>query len=321
MADSSTPKSPLPLVAVVGPTASGKTALSLGLARRLRGEIVSADSMQIYRGMDIQTAKPSKAEMGEIPHHLIGVLGTEESCSVAQYQALAKAAIADIHARGRLPLLVGGTGLYVGAVVDNTLFGEMEFDPALRARLTRELETLGGEPMLERLRVIDPAAAQKLHPNNTHRIIRALEVYETTGKTLSAFWAQSHEKPSPYQTIMLGVTFRDRARLYERIDRRVEEMLENGLLEEVCALRTQTLSATARQAIGCKELAGWFGGVLSLPEAVENLKRQTRRYAKRQLTWFGRDERVQWLYQEDGDTLDKAVRLIADMLQALDHRA
>lgn len=300
-----------PLVVIVGPTASGKTALSLSLARIFDAEIVSADSMQVYKGMDIQTAKPTRQELSEIPHHLISVLEPWESFSVAQYQALATSAIDDILARGRLPILVGGTGLYVSAVVDNTRFGEMEIPPDIRVRLSKEAHELGGEVMLERLRQCDPVLAQKLHPNNLGRIIRALEVYEATGIPLSEFQANSRLTPSPYHTLMLGVTFKDREKLYKRIDDRVDEMMRMGLLTEVEELLEAPLSHTAQQAIGCKELHGYFDGTLSLTEAVDNLKRQTRRYAKRQLTWFRRDERIQWLYHEDGDVLSRAQDLVS----------
>ncbi|MFA9381093.1 MAG: tRNA (adenosine(37)-N6)-dimethylallyltransferase MiaA [Acetanaerobacterium sp.] len=301
-----------PLVVIVGPTASGKTALALSLARRMDGEIVSADSMQVYKGMDIQTAKPTPTELAEVPHHLIGVLKPHESFSVAKFQSLARSAIADIAARGRLPFLVGGTGLYVSAVVDNTDFGEIQIDPAVRARLVREAEEQGGETLLARLEALDPAIACRLHPNNTGRIIRALEVVESTGRTLSDYQEASRLAPPPYRVRMLGVTFRDRALLYERVNKRVDEMLQNGLLDEVRELLHVPLSPTARQAIGCKELRGYLDGTLPLAEAVENLKRQTRRYAKRQLTWFRRDERVRWLYHEDGDVVKQALERLEE---------
>ena len=308
------------LVVIVGPTASGKTALSLALAREFGAEIVSADSMQAYKGMDIQTAKPTQQEMSEIPHHLIGVLKPDECFSVARYQTLATAAIDDILSRGRLPILVGGTGLYISAVVDNTSFGDMVIDPAIRPRLMKEAAELGGQQMLARLSCHDPELAARLHPNNLGRIIRALEVFEATGKTLSEFQANSRLAPSPYHVLMLGVTFKDRQRLYDRINDRVDEMLRMGLLAEVEAMQNTPLSHTAAQAIGCKELRGYFDGTLTLEEAVENLKRQTRRYAKRQLTWFVRDERVNWLYQEDGDVIARARELLLPYLSDRNQR-
>lgn len=309
-------KRPL-LVVIVGPTASGKTALSLALAGEFGAEIVSADSMQVYKGMDIQTAKPTTEQMSEIPHHLIGVLRQDESFSVTQYQSLATAAIDDILSRGRLPILVGGTGLYISAVVDNTCFGDMIIDPAIRPRLIKEADEQGGQQLLARLSLHDPELAARLHPNNLGRIIRALEVFEATGKTLSEFQANSRLTPSPYQVLMLGVTFKDRQRLYDRINDRVDEMLRMGLLREIEEMRNAPLSHTAVKAIGCKELSGYFDGTLTLEQAVENLKRQTRRYAKRQLTWFGRDERVNWLYQEDGDVIARAREFILPYLTGL----
>lgn len=300
-----------PLVVIAGPTASGKTALALALARQFFGEIVSADSMQVYRGMEIQTAQPTESERGEIAHHLVGVLEPSSSFSVAQYRALAVRAIDDITARGRLPLLAGGTGLYISAVADNIQFGEMEVAPSIRPRLTRQAQELGGEAMLARLRECDPKLAARLHPNNLGRIIRALEVFEATGRTLSEFQAQSRLEPPRYNALLLGVDYRDREHLYRRIDERVDEMLQNGLLAEVGRLREQKLSHTAAQAIGCKELFGYFDGLMTLEQATEHLKRQTRRYAKRQLTWFRRDQRIHWLYREDDDFVSRAQELVS----------
>lgn len=294
------------LVVIVGPTASGKTALSIELASRHNGEIVSADSMQIYKGMDIGTAKPTTKEMRGIPHHLISVLESSESFSVAQYQERATASIQDILRRGKLPFLVGGTGLYISSVVDNTDFGEIVNNQELRAELEEQARQKGGEALLKELEQCDPVLAMALHPNNLGRIIRALEVYRLTGKPLSEFQAASRLQPAPYNLCMIGLTFRSREFLYQRIDSRVDAMLQNGLLQEVEALMKTGLSATAVQAIGYKELYGYFKGEQTLSQAVDNLKRQTRRYAKRQLTWFRRDERIHWLYNEDNDTMGRS---------------
>ncbi len=299
-----------PLVVIVGPTASGKTALSIELAVRHGGEIISADSMQIYKGMDIATAKPTLQEMRGVPHHLISVLENSESFNVAQYQELATSHINGVLRRGRLPFLVGGTGLYVSSIVDNTDFGEIETDPALRHSLEERARSEGGQVLLEELQQADPVLAAVLHPNNLGRIIRALEVYKTTGRPLSEFQALSRLKPSPYNLCMIGLTCRDREKLYRRIDDRVDAMLQNGLLAEVEALMNRGLSKTAFQAIGYKELYGYFKGELPLTEAVENLKRQTRRYAKRQLTWFRRDERIRWIYNEDNNTISQAEEVL-----------
>ncbi|SDM91030.1 tRNA (adenosine(37)-N6)-dimethylallyltransferase MiaA [Acetanaerobacterium elongatum] len=299
-----------PLVVIAGPTASGKTALSIELASRHNGEIISADSMQIYKGMDIGTAKPTVEEMRGVPHHLISVLDNSESFSVAQYQGCATASIQDVLRRGKLPFLVGGTGLYISSVVDNTDFGEIVNNPELRAELEERARQEGGEVLLKELQQCDPVLAKALHPNNLGRIIRALEVYRLTGKPLSEFQAASRLKPAPYNLCMIGLTFRSRELLYQRIDSRVDAMLQGGLLQEVEALMGKGLSATAVQAIGYKELYGYFKGEQTLSQAADNLKRQTRRYAKRQLTWFRRDERVQWLYNEDNDLVGRSEEIL-----------
>lgn len=261
-----------PLLVVVGPTASGKTALAVELAKAYNGEVVSADSMQIYKEMDIATAKPTIEEMQGIPHHLISILDNDQSFNVADYAKLAKAKIDDIHARGKLPILAGGTGLYVNAVVDNVDFGEIEFDEKLRSELNKRAEQIGGEALLEELRKVDPQLAATLHPNNTGRIVRGLEVYKTTGKTLTEFKKQSKLVKSPYKILMIGLTCRNRENLYERINKRVDIMLENGLVNEVKYIYSKTKLKTAMQAIGYKELFGYLAGEISLEEAAENLK-------------------------------------------------
>lgn len=299
-----TEKEKIPLLAVVGPTASGKTALGVRLALRLDGEVVSADSMQIYKGMDIATAKPTMAETCGVPHHLIGFREPDAPFSVADYVEAAGPVIRDIAARGRLPILVGGTGLYVDALTDNIRFGEEKADPALRAALQRQAEEEGGAAMLERLRAVDPETAARLHPGDVRRIVRALEVYEATGRTMAEQRAQSRREPSPYDTFFIGIRCADRQKLYDRINRRVDAMLEGGLLEEAAAcLQASPAASGAAQAIGHKELRPYLEGELSLAEAVENLKRETRRYAKRQLTWFGRNPRIHWI---EADELDAA---------------
>lgn len=287
----------IPLVAVVGPTAAGKTRLAVEIALRYGGEVVSCDSMQIYRGMDIGTAKPSESEMRGVPHHLVGFLAPSEPFSVARYVGLARPCIADIAARGKLPVLAGGTGLYYSSLVDNLSFEPQPDDPALREALRREAEARGNEAMLETLRGIDPETASQLHPNNLKRILRAIEVCRLTGRTMAETRRASREHPSEYALRAVGLTFANRAALYARIDRRVDKMMAAGLLEETRALLQSGLpaDATALQAIGYKELAAALRGETTLEEAVETLKRGTRRYAKRQLTWFKRDDRIRWI--------------------------
>lgn len=285
-----------PLLALVGPTASGKTALAVELAKRYQGEVVSADSMQIYRGMSIATAKPAPQEMQGIPHHLMDFLSPGETFSVADYAVMARKCIGEIASRGALPILAGGTGLYIQAVVDHIQYDQEEpADSSIRTRLEKEMEVFGPEEMHRRLEIADPESAAQLHPNNRRRIIRALEVWEKTGIPISQQKLRSRREESPYQTVMLGLDFPNRQDLYDRINRRVDVMLESGLLEEAKTALESGMSKTARQAIGIKELLPYCRGEAALEQCVETLKQETRRYAKRQLTWFRRDPRIQWI--------------------------
>lgn len=285
----------IPVIAVVGPTASGKTALSVELALQLSGEIISADSMQVYRHMDIATAKPTDAEKKGVPHHLMDFLEPSEDFSVARFCELAKPLIADIHDRGKLPIIAGGTGLYVDSLLGNVDFAATETDPSLCAELQQELETKGVDGMLAYIRTFDPASADRLSVGrNPKRILRCIEVYRTTGMTQTQLNLSQTAAPSPYIATRIGMTAADRDFLYERIDRRVDLMLENGLVDEARAFYASDFGATANAAIGYKELLPYLSGALSLDECVENLKRATRRYAKRQLTWFRRDPSIHW---------------------------
>ena len=290
----------IPLIAVVGPTASGKTALGIEIARRLNGEVISCDSMQIYKGMDIASAKPTTDEMKGIPHHMIGIAEMSESYSVARYVDEAKRAIAEIHSRNKMPILVGGTGLYFSSLVDNLTFAEEEDTSELRAKLTAEAAEIGNEAMLKKLHEIDPEYAETLHPNNLKRIIRALEVYYLSGVTMTEQQRRSRANPSEYDLTAIGIRFENRELLYERINKRVDIMLENGLLDEAKESMSDGL-ATSAQAIGHKELIPFLKGECTLDEAVESLKRETRRYAKRQMTWFNRDERINWITADEAD--------------------
>lgn len=302
------------LLTVCGPTASGKTRLAVDLAEILGGEIVGADSMQIYKGMSIGTAKPSPEEMRGVPHHLIDFLEPDKSFSVADYVRIAREIISDIHSRGRLPVVTGGTGLYISSLIDGINFEETASDEKLRAELHTVATEKGGEYLLEELRRCDPELAAKLHPNNTGRVIRALEVFRLTGQTMTEHQVRSRQTQSDYEPIMFGLCFENREKLYERINLRVEAMLEQGILEEAKKLFNEGLSGTAVQAIGYKEFFKYFTGEESIAEAVENLKRETRRYAKRQLTWLKRDKRIQWLFVDKytgyEDMLDEAVKIV-----------
>ncbi len=305
-----------PLLVVAGPTASGKTGLAVALCLQTGGEVISADSMQIYRRMNIATAKPTMAERCGVPHHMIDILEPGQSFSVADYVAHAKQTIAAVHVRGRLPVVAGGTGLYISSLADNIAFSPAPSDPALRQTLRREAEERGGEYLLEQLAAFDPETAARLHPNNLGRIIRAIEIYRLSGVTMSSQLQNSRLHPSDYDLCMLGLAFADRQWLYDRIDARVDQMLANGLLQEAQEIRELGLSGTAAQAIGYKELEGYFTGQCSLQEAVENLKRETRRYAKRQLTWFRRDPRIRWLevdrFEGPGQLVQAALQIMRE---------
>lgn len=285
----------IPVLAVVGPTASGKTALSVALALRRDGEIISADSMQVYKHMDIATAKPTAEEKKGVPHYLMDLLEPTEEFSVARFCSLAKPLIADISDRGKLPIIAGGTGLYVDSLLGNVDFTETKIDPDLRAELHRELDEKGVDSMLELIRTFDPESADRLAVGrNPKRILRCVEVYRSTGMTQTQLNAAQTAVESPYAATKIGLTASDREYLYERINRRVELMLDMGLLDEARAFYHSSYGATANAAIGYKELLPYLEGSLSLEECVENLKRATRRYAKRQLTWFRRDPAIHW---------------------------
>jgi len=285
----------IPVPAVVGPTASGKTALAVELALRLDGEVISADSMQIYRGMDIATAKPTADEMRGVTHHMLDFLDPGERFSVARYCELARPLIEDIHSRGKLPIIAGGTGLYIDSLLGNMNFFEAETSDDLRAQLQAELEAEGLDHMLDILRSFDPDSAERLaEGRNPKRVLRAIEIYRTTGMTMTHLNALQTDTPSPYDPLKIGLTAEDRAYLYDRIDRRVDMMLDMGLVDEARAFYDGEFGDTAAAAIGYKELLPYLMGDMSLDECVDKLKRSTRRYAKRQLTWFRRDPDTVW---------------------------
>jgi tRNA dimethylallyltransferase len=285
------------LLAVVGSTASGKSAVAVELAKRLGGEIVSCDSMQVYRGMNVGTAKPTAEEMGGIAHHLIDVADADENFNCADYVALAQKAIEDIHARGKLPILCGGTGLYLDSLLRGG-FEETQSDSALRQRLFDYAAEHGNHALHKRLREVDPESADVIHENNVKRVVRALEIYESTGMTKTEADRRTREIESPYDATVIGLNYPEREILYGRIDRRVDEMLANGLLEETRGLYEAGVfvqNATAAQAIGYKELLGVLEGTDTLEYATETLKRATRHYAKRQITWFSAKPYVKWI--------------------------
>ncbi len=304
------------LICVCGPTASGKTRLSIELAKLFNGEIISADSMQIYRKMNIGTAKPDKAEQEEVPHHLIDVCEPSEPFSVARYVELADAAAQDILSRGRIPIVAGGTMLYMDALIECGEFSGGDTDSGVREKYKLMAEEKGNGAVHEALKKVDPESAERLHPNNLKRVIRALEVYESTSMTINEF-NRLHKRAEPkYEAIKLGVCPGSRELLYKRIESRVDQMLAEGLLEETQRLiETGSLTGTAAQAIGYKELAGYVKGDASLEECVSVLKQRTRNYAKRQLTWLRKDGSIHWLYYDNESEVQKLLQEATEYLQ------
>lgn len=296
----------IPLIAVVGPTASGKTALSIALAKALCGEIVSADSMQIYKGISVASAAPTASEMQGVPHYMLEFLPPDTPYSVADYVLTAAEYIKKIYNSGKQPILVGGTGLYIDSLTGGITFSSAKVDEQLRKSLEEQYDLLGGEEMLKKLSEIDSLAAAKLNPTDRRRIVRAFEIYETTGLTKTEANINSKSLPSPYKTVFIGITYRDRETLYSRINKRVDLMLQNGLLQEAEATLSLAGGSAAAQAIGHKELHSYIRGEKTLEDAVETLKRETRRYAKRQLTWFRRNENINWIYADECDDIAAA---------------
>jgi tRNA dimethylallyltransferase len=302
------------VLVIIGPTAVGKTKLSINLAKRFNGEIISGDSMQIYRKMDIGTAKIKENEMEGIPHHLIDIKEPDESFSVAEFQHLVRAKISEIAGKGKLPIIAGGTGLYIQSVIYDYQFSDAPADEAFRSMLEEKVKGIGGDALYQELEVIDPESASQIHPNNVRRVIRALEIFHCTGKTMSEF--QKEQQPDLlYQTALVGLTM-EREKLYERINYRVNLMLEEGLLEEVKALYQHGLrDCQSIQAIGYKEIYEFLEGKVTMNEAIENLKQNSRRYAKRQLTWFRNKMDVEWFDMTDAWDFEKKIAEISHYVE------
>lgn len=307
------------IICVVGPTASGKTALSVALAKALGGEVISADSMQLYRGMDVGTAKVTPEEMDGIPHHMIDVADPWESFSAARYVEMADPILRDILRRGKTAIIAGGTGLYVDALIAGRTFAPYP-ETGRRQALEQEAEELGMEHMLSRLKAVDPDSAARLHLADRKRIIRALEVYEETGKTITQHNLETKALPDSYQPVWIGLTYEPRQQLYNRIDLRVDKMLEQGLLEEIRGLldRGTPRECTAMQAIGYKEFLPVLDGTMPLETAVEQVKQGSRRYAKRQLTWFRRNSKVHWILQNRETTFSDVFSQAAEQIPFFD---
>ena len=288
---------PPKILVICGPTASGKTALAVELALRHHGEVVSADSMQIYRRMDIGTAKPTPEEMGGVPHHMLDVADPEEDFSVARYVDMAAKCVDDILSRGKLPILAGGTGLYIDSLLSGRTFAPFQPDSPLRGQLEEQLRREGGAAMLARLAQVDPDSAARLHPNDEKRIVRALEVYQSTGKTITQHNLETQAIPPRYDALTLALAFERREDMWSRIDRRVDQMMDQGLVAEVQGLLDSGVPAkcTAMQAIGYKEMAAALLSGGDVRAAAEEIQLRSRQYAKRQLTWFRRNKAARWL--------------------------
>lgn len=306
--------SKIPVIAVVGPTASGKTGLAIDIAKYTDGEIVSADSMQIYKHMNIGSAKPTPSERAEAVHHMIDFLEPYGEFSVADYTDMAHQVISDIYSRGKVPIMAGGTGLYINSVINDITFGEIDTDYDLRDELNNTAKEKGNEYLLNMLSDIDPKSAEKMHPNNLRRIIRAIEFYRVTGKKISEHQEETKRTESRYEPLMFCIDW-DRAVLYDRINKRVDIMIEEGLADEVKNLVDMgcTREMNSMKGIGYKEVMDYFDGKTSMEETVEIIKQSSRRYAKRQLTWFRRDERIHYLNPRN--PFEEAKPLIDDFLR------
>lgn len=309
-----------PIICIAGPTASGKTALAVAMAKALDGEVISCDSMQIYKGMDIGTAKPTAEEMDGIPHHMLSVAEPWEEFSVSRYCEMADPILQDVLSRGKTPIIAGGTGLYMDALIRGNSFAPYP-STGMREKLESEADTVGMDAMLEKLRTIDPDAAAKLHIADRKRIIRALEVYYETGRTITQHNRDTQLIPPKYQAIWFGLEDENRADLYDRIDKRVDIMLEAGLIQEIRNLLDSGISekCTAMQAIGYKEFVAALRGEGTLAEAAQQVKQASRHYAKRQLTWFRRNPAMHWLRRSPGNTTEKILSMARQVLGECDN--
>ena len=304
-----------PIICIAGPTASGKTALAVELAKELNGEVVSCDSMQVYKRMDIGTAKPTEEEMQGIPHHMIDVAEPEEDFSVSRYCEMAAPIVDDIVARGKTAIIAGGTGLYMDSLIRGNAFAPFP-STGVRERLEAQADSEGMEFMLNWLRSVDPESAARLHLSDRKRIIRALEVYLETGQTITEHNRKTQLIPPKYTPLWLGLDFADRAELYRRIDRRVDMMLEMGLISEIQGLLASGIPprCTAMQAIGYKEFVNALNGEETIAQAAEEVKKASRHYAKRQLTWFRRNPKLHWLKRQTGEKNEEILSIARQII-------
>ena len=303
------------VLVITGPTASGKSALGVLCAKMLGGEVISADSMQIYRRMDIGTAKIMPDEMGGVPHHMLDVADPDEAFSVARYVEMAAQCCEDIFARGKVPVIVGGTGLYIDSLLSGRDFAANDGDGETRAALSEEYDRIGGEAFREKLREVDPDRAEKLHAADKKRLVRAMEVFVLTGKTITQHDEETKKIPPRYESVRFALDYADRDALYARIDRRVDEMAQSGLIDEVRTLLEGGLSheCTAMQAIGYKEIVSFLQGEISEKEAIDLIKQESRRYAKRQLTWTRRDKGMNWIVWDGAPDIEKAAQRVVSV--------
>ena len=302
----------IPVVSVVGPTASGKTELSVNLAKKFNGEIISADSMQIYKEFDIVTAKPSVADLKSVKHYLVGTISVSEEFSVSDFVHSASECIKKINDNGQLPFLVGGTGLYLNSLLENI---EFESSKSSDENLRSELNKKENEELFEILKKIDSESSSKIHMNNKKRVIRAIEFFYTTGYPISKQVENSRKNFSIYNVCKIGLNFKNRDALYERIDSRVDKMFDMGIIDEVKKVKKMYPGKTASAAIGYKEILDYLDGTIGLHQAKENLKQATRRYAKRQLTWFRRDEKINWIYLDELKNHEEIAKVSEEILK------
>ncbi len=307
-------KNKIPLIVIAGPTASGKTSLGIAVCKEFGGEVISADSMQIYKGMDIATAKPTKEEIGDIPHHLIDIIDPKDAFSVAEFKRLAEIEINSIIVKGKVPVVVGGTGLYIDNLVNNIELTDSPADLEIRQKLMQRADEEGLEVLIEELKQIDPEYIENLKEINKKRIVRALELWHTSGVTITEQNRLSRMNESPYDVCYICLDAHDREILYSRINTRVDKMVSDGLIEEAKQF-TQNMGITSAQAIGYKELTPYFSGEKTLDEALESLKQGTRRYAKRQLTWFRRNEKAVHLFIDDYESSQQLCEAAFDIIR------
>lgn len=296
------------ILVILGPTASGKTKLSIKLAKKYNGEIISADSMQIYKEMNIATAKPTNEEKEGIPHHLMDFLPLDKPFSLSDYLTLSKQKINDISSKGKLPIIVGGTGLYINSLIDNIKLNQSEQDEKLRKELYKQAKQDNGESLYKLLCEIDPESSKIIHKNNTVRLVRAIEIYRLTGKTMTEHKKESILEPSPYNVCIIGLNYEDRQKLYDKINKRVDIMIKAGLEDEVRTIYNNSNLKTANNAIGYKELIPYIKGQAPLEDCIEKIKQESRRYAKRQLSWFRKDSRINWIYADKEENFENIIK-------------